>query len=346
MARQTLDLALVLSVNERTKPLLEGRVEAQGLRLIATGVHPSEMFWRQLKYGDFDVSEMSMSSLIIATARGDRTWAALPIFTTREFFHTRALVRIDAGIDKPADLKGKRVGVPEYQQTAAVWSRGALQHEFGVKPSDITWYMERTPEVSHGGSTGFTPPPGVTVNRIPASTNIGEMLINGELDATLLYLTDKNLVDRSRVDVIGSGKVRRLFPDQLAEGQRFFRKTGLYPINHCVVVRRKLLEQHPWIALNLFKAFVAAKEMGIAQMTASLEPYFATGAVAAGTRSETSSDTLGHGVKAVIDADPLAYGIKASRKVLETIVAYNHEQGLTKDPIKLEDMFWPSTLDL
>jgi 4,5-dihydroxyphthalate decarboxylase len=347
MTRPTLDLSLVLSVNERTKPLLEGRVEAQGLRLLATGVLPSEMFWRQLKYQDFDVSEMSMSSLIIATARGDRTWAALPVFTTREFFHTRTLVRIDAGIEKPADLKGKRVGVPEYQQTAAVWSRGALEHEFGVKPSDITWYMERTPEVSHGGSTGFSAPPGVTVNRIPASTNIGEMLLKGELEATLLYLTDRNLVDRSRVDLIGSGKVKPLFPDQHAEGQRFFAKTGLYPINHGVVVRRRLLEQHPWIALNLYKAFVAAKEMAIAQMLASLEPYFATGAVGgASLKAQAGRDGMGHTTKAAIEADPLAYGFKASRKVLDTIVRYNHEQGLTKEPVKLEELFWPSTLDL
>lgn len=345
MVRPALDLSMVLSINERTRPLLEGRVEAQGIRLIPTGVHPSEMFWRQLKYRDFDVSEMSMSSLIIATERGDRTWAALPVFTTREFFHTRALVRMDAGIATPADLKGKRVGVPEYQQTAAVWSRGVLQHEFGVAPTDIEWHMERTPEVSHGGPTGFAPPPGVTLHRIPLSTSIGEMMLKGELDATLLYLTDRNLVDRSRVDLLGSGKVRRLFPDQLAEGRRFYKKTGLYPINHCVVVRRTLLEQHPWIALNLYKAFVAAKEMAVAQMSASLEPYFAIGAVA-GVSAQAGQDALGAGVKAVIDADPLAYGFKASRKVLDTIVAWNHEQGLTKSPVELADLFWPSTLDL
>jgi 4,5-dihydroxyphthalate decarboxylase len=345
MTRPALDLSLVLSINERTKPLLEGRVEAQGIRLIPTGVHPSEMFWRQLKYQEFDISEMSMSSLIIATERGDKTWAGLPIFTTREFFHTRALVRVDAGIGGPGDLKGKRVGVPEYQQTAAVWSRGTLQYEWGVKPSDITWFMERTPEVSHGGATGFTAPPGVTVNRIPASTNIGEMLMSGELDATLLYLTDKNLVDRSRLDVLGSGKVRRLFPDQHGEGQRFFKKTGLYPINHCVVVRRKLLEQHPWIALNLYKAFSAAKEMARAQMVASLEPYFATGAIS-GVKAQDTKDALGHGFTAGLDSDPLAYGVKASRKVLETITQYSVEQGLTKQRVELEDIFWPSAMEL
>ncbi len=346
MAPNALDLSIALSVNERTKPILDGRITTQGLRLIPTGVHPSEMFWRQLKYQDFDVSEMSMSSLIIATARGDKTWAALPVFTTREFFHTRILVRNNAGISAPADLKGKRVGVPEYQQTAAIWSRGVLEHEFGVKPSHMEWFMERTPEVSHGGSTGFTPPAGVTLNRIAPSTNIGEMLINDELDATLLYLTDKNLVDRSRIDVLGSGKVRRLFPDMHAEGARFYKKTGLYPINHGVVVRRRLLEAHPWVALNLFKAFVAAKDAVIANMTSALEPYYATGMISGDVSAQDAVDGLGHGFKPALSGDPLAYGIKASREVLETIIRYNHEQGLTAEPVRLEDIFWPSTLDL
>ncbi|MGE0626786.1 MAG: ABC transporter substrate-binding protein [Hyphomicrobiaceae bacterium] len=346
MSASDLDLSIALSINERTKPILDGRIRPQGIRLLATGVHPSEMFWRQLKYQDFDVSEMSMSSLIIATVRGDRTWAALPIFTTREFFHTRTLVRVDAGIEKPQDLKGKRVGVPEYQQTAAIWSRGVLQHEFGVKPSDITWYMERTPEVSHGGATGFKPPAGVTLNRIPTSTNIGEMLIRDELDATLLYLTDKNLVDRSTVDVLGSGKVKRLFPDMHGEGTRYYGKTGLYPINHGVVVRRSILEQHPWVALNLYKAFVAAKELVTANMTSALEPYFATGMIAGGLKAQNAVDGLGHGFKPALPGDPLGYGIKASREVLETIIRYNHEQGLTAEPVKLEDLFWKSTLDL
>ena len=128
----------------------------------------------------------------------------IPVFTTREFFHLRILVRVASGIEKPADLKGKRVGVPEYQQTAAIWGRGVLQHEFGVHPRDIEWHMERTPETSHGGSTGFKPPEGVTVHRIPLSTNIGEMMVKGELDATLLYLTHANLVDRSRIDLFAA----------------------------------------------------------------------------------------------------------------------------------------------
>ena len=133
-------------------------------------LHPSELFWRQLHFSEFAVSEMSCSSFVIAVERGDTRFVGLPIFTTRRFFHTSILVRRKAGIETPADLSGKRVGVPEYQQTAAVWSRGVLKDDFGVDPKDIEWCMERTPEMSHGGSTGFVPPPGVTVHQIPATT--------------------------------------------------------------------------------------------------------------------------------------------------------------------------------
>ena len=147
--------------------------------------------------------------------------------------------------------------MPEYQQTWAIWSRGALQHEFGVHPREIEWFMERNPDKSHGGATGFTPPDGVRVNQIPPTTSMGEMLLRGELDGSIHYLQEKNLVDRSTVDV--STVTRHLFPDPAAEGRRYYAKTGLFPINHTVVVRRSLLEQHPWIALNLYSAFVAAK---------------------------------------------------------------------------------------
>jgi len=164
MSADTLTLSISLSNNERTRPLLQGRVRAQGITLISTSVHPSEMFWRQLKYRDFDVSEMSMSSLFIAASRGDRAWVALPVYTSRQFFHTNILIRTDRGIDRPEDLRGKRIGVPKYQQTAALWSRGILEHEFGASAREIEWFMERGPEKSHGGAIGFQPPEGVRLN--------------------------------------------------------------------------------------------------------------------------------------------------------------------------------------
>jgi 4,5-dihydroxyphthalate decarboxylase len=332
-ARSSLELSVALSDNPNTRPLIHGDVEAQGLRLIPTAVHPSEMFWRQLRFGEFDVSEMSMSSLLISTARGPTPWVALPVFTTREFFHTRILVRSDAGIATPAGLRGKRVGVPEYQQTAAIWGRGVLQHEFGVHAREIQWFMERGADKSHGGATGFAAPAGVRVEQIPPSTNIGEMLVAAELDATLLYLTNRNLVDRSRLDLSADARIRPLFADRDAEGRRYFAKTGLYPINHTVVVRRTLLERHPWIALNLFSAFAAAKERVARRAEEFLHPYFHTGML-----SDEARDALA--------GDPMGYGVKAARPVLETIAQYAHEQGLTDRRVALDEIFAPSTLDL
>src|SRR5712671_2849185 len=296
MTESRLELSIALSDNERTRPLLEGRVAPQGIRLVPTMVHPSEMFWRQLRFAEFDVSEMSMSSLLISVARG------------------------------------KRIGVPEYQQTWAIWSRGVLQHEFGVHARDIEWFMERNPDKSHGGATGFTAPPGVRVNQIPPTTNMGEMLVRGELDGALHYLVDKNLVDRSTVDV--SSVTHDLSPDPAAEGRRFYAKTGLYPINHTVVVRRELLEKHPWIALNLYSAFVAAKEEIARYGQSYLQWYFEAGLLDGNVK------------RTLAEHDPLAYGFKASRPVLETIAQYVHEQGLSARRVELKEIFAPSTLDV
>lgn len=330
---ETLTLSIALSDNERTRPITQGRIQPQGVRLVPTVVHPSEMFWRQLKYSDFDISEMSLSSLFIATARGDRRWVALPIYTSRMFFHTNILVRTDRGIVRPEDLRGKRVGVPEYQQTAALWSRGILEHEFGVSARDIEWFMERGPEKSHGGATGFQPPEGVRLNQIGSGTNIGEMLVNGELDATLLYLSNRNLVDRSTIDLATVDVVKPLFRDKQAETRRYFAKTGIYPINHTVVIKRELYERHPWLALNLYHAFMAAKKDVENETAETLQAYFDTGLI----------DPAG---QQGLQSDPKAYGMKSSRKVIETISQYVHEQGLTDRRVAVEELFAPSTLEI
>src|SRR5665213_4184207 len=141
---EKLELSIALSENENTRAILDGRIAPDAIKLRATALHPSEMFWRQLKFAEFDVSEMSMSSLTIATSKAQTPWVAMPVFPTREFFHLRILVRAASGIEKPSDLKGKRVGVPEYQQTAAIWGRGVLQHEFGVHPLSLIHISEPT----------------------------------------------------------------------------------------------------------------------------------------------------------------------------------------------------------
>jgi len=326
-------LSMCLSDNDRTRPLREGRVKADGIDLVISTAHPSEMFWRELHFSEFDISEMSCSSLLMAVAHGDKRFVAIPVFTSRSFFHTGILVRTDRGIETPQDLKGKKVAVPEYQQTAALWCRGALQHEFNVSPFDIDWYMERTEELSHASATGFEPPKGLKFQHIPESENIGSMLLAGKIDASLLYLNEVNLVDRSRVELRNRTEVRTLFKDPEAEGVRYYRKTGFYPINHCVVFKREIAEKHPWAVLNVFKAFDEAKNLVLEQGRAAAGVYFDLGLVPPEQRK-------------ALDADPYAYGLKANRSVLEAITQFSFEQGLTPRKLKLEDVFHPATLDL
>ena len=315
--------------NPRSVPVFDGRVQPDGIELVASEVFPSELFWRQLKFGDFDIAEMSMSTLMMAVAAGDERWLGIPVFTTRKLFHTEILVRRAAGIDKPADLKGKRVGVPEYQQTAALWTRGALEHEFGLQPRHMEWWMERVPSHSHRGAIGFTPPPGVTIRQVPAEQNLGTMMLAGEIDATVHYIANANLVDRSRIDLSNHPDIGPLFADPVAEGVRYYRKTGLLPINHGMVVKRELAARHPWIVLNLLKAFERANELAERERLEHAQYHIAAGLV--------SAEAL---------RTPLVrHGLKANRRVLETAAQYSEEQGLTTRRVRLEELFAASTLD-
>ena len=328
-----IQLSMCLSDNDRTRPLHDGRISVDGIDVNISTAHPSEMFWRQLHYSEFDISEMSCSSLLMAIANGDTRWVGVPVFTSRSFYHTGILIRADRGIDRPEDLKDKRVAVPEYQQTAALWCRAVLQHEFGVTPYDIDWHMERTETLSHASATQFRPPEGLRFQRIPEKENIGSMLIDGTIDAAVMYLNKANLVDRSRVDVLSDARVRHLFPDPVAEGVRYYRKTGFYPLNHCVVFQRHIVEKHPWAVLNVFKAFEQAKQLAHQMTRDSAGVYFDLGLL--------PSDR-----KDVLDLDPYPYGVKSNRALLESLAGYSHEQGLTPRRIGLEEVFHPPTLDL
>jgi 4,5-dihydroxyphthalate decarboxylase len=331
-------LSAALTNNPRTWPILDGRVKIEGVDLVPTVLHPSEMFWRQLTFAEFGISEMSISSLMMARSKGDERFVGIPVFTTRRFFHTSMLARRDAGIATPADLKGKRVGVPEYQQTAALWTRGVLRHEFGVKDGDMEYWMERSPEKSHGGATGFTPPAGVTVHRVAPDKSLGSMMLSGELQAVIHYLAhsaqsaDRNVVDRSTVDLKGHADIKTLFPDPVAEGVRYFNKTGIYPINHGMVIKRELYEKHPWAVLNIIKAFNEANAIANRERMEQLDYYFETGVLPAAAKKATAAPLVAH-------------GIKANRKTLETIAQYSNEQGLTPRVMKLEEIFAPSAME-
>jgi 4,5-dihydroxyphthalate decarboxylase len=327
-----LKLTCALSTNPRTQAIIDGAIQPEGIELETTALFPSEMFLRQLKYSEFDVSEMSLSSITIATSQGPTEWIVLPIFTSRRFFHTGILVNVNSGIKTPADLAGKRVGVPEFQQTAALWTRAVLRHEFGVDARSMRWWMERSPEMSHGGQTGFTPPPGVELQYVPPEKNIGQMLVDGELDALIHFINQQNLVDRSTVDPTTSPNVRKLF-DPVAEAHRYFKKTHVYPINHGMVVRRSIVEKQPWVVLNIYDAFVRAKQRIAREIHDDLEPLFDAGLF---------DDT----VVPALAIDPLPYGVKSSRHVLEMITQAVFDDGLAKRVVPLDELFAKNTLDV
>lgn len=329
----TIELSMALTVNERTRPLLDGSVVPAGITLRTSPMEAAEIFWRQMKFAEFDISEMSLSGLSRLVAEGKSDWLALPVFTLRRFYHTQLLVRDGAGIQSPADLRGKRAGVPDYIQTSCVWARGILADEYGVKPEDLSWVMERDADRSLGGETGFVPPANLRFSFLPPEKSLDRMLLDGEVDVLFHYITARNLVDRSRADLHSDARVRTLYPDVQAEAARYHAATGIYPVNHTVVVRRSVAERYPWVVLNLLDAFNAAAERVVRRLVDGLAPYVAGGLIAKETR-----DTVAR--------DPWPYSVEGTRRELETLLRYLHEQQITRRLVAIEEIFAPATLGL
>jgi 4,5-dihydroxyphthalate decarboxylase len=333
-----LTLGFISAFNERVEPLMNGSVEAEGIELVPTYSHPAETFWRQLKFGEFEVAEMSMSSYLIARSRG-ADMIALPVFPSRRLFHTELSYHVDSGVTKPEELANKRLGVAEYQQTAALWIRGILEHDFGVSQYKIHWHMERSEEMSHGGATGFKPPPGISFNRIAPNKSLASTLLENELDVAHVaspWVLQANALDRSsRIGAKGDwGKIAALFPDRMAEGARFYKKHGFLPVNHTYIIRGDVYKNHPWIAFNLYTGFVKAKEHFNAKLVDSIPSALFFG-------REYLAMT-----QAVFGRDPYPYGVESNRKMLETLIDFSHEQGLIAEKPQVEELFAKSTLDL
>jgi 4,5-dihydroxyphthalate decarboxylase len=326
----TLQLSCALTVSDRSRPIINGSVKADGIDLTVTpGKSAGEIFWRQLHFKEFDVAEMSISEMLMLVSRGDQSWVMLPVFMTRRFFHAAILVRKDAGIEKPADLRGRKVAVPEYIQTACVWQRGVLADEFGVMPKDMQWYQERLPEMSHGTLFGLKDTG--LYQHIPAAKTMGDMLLAGELDAAIWYHNAPNMVDRANVDLEKHPAMKRLFPKPRAEGVCYYQNTGIFPMNHAPVIRRSIVEKHPWVVLNLYNAFLAAKEQAAARVRHGADLYANLG-------------WLDSEAQAAFSKDPLPFGVHANRKDLETLARYSYEQGLSPRVAKIEEVFAEATL--
>jgi 4,5-dihydroxyphthalate decarboxylase len=334
-----LTLSFITGPHERVMPLIDGRVRVQGVDDITTTISdPSVTFWRQLTFWEFEISEMSLSSYLIARSKG-ADMIAVPVFPSRRFMHMGLSINAASGVESARDLVGKRIGVGDYQQTSALWTRGILEHDFGVSQYRVQWWMERTEELSHGGATGFTPPQGIDFHTIPRDKSLASMLVNNELDAAPVGRAlgrASNIVDRSthlRARDADWSKIRALFSDPIAEGKRFFDTWGFIPANHTVTIRGDVYRKYPWLAFNLYEALLKAKKIADEELPERISPSLIFGPqYLAQTRQ-------------LFGSDPFPYGVEPNRKFLQTTIDFSCEQGLTPARQKIEDLFAPSTYD-
>ncbi len=343
VSKPKLRLSFMSSSSDRVAPLIDGRIQPEGIELIHTFGGMSEGAWRHLNFHEFEFHELSISSYLISKEQG-ADWIAIPVFPHRSFMHMGLHYNTDSGIEKPSDVVGKRIGVGEYQQTAALWMRGIMDHDHGVSQYKVHWYMERTEEMSHGGATGFEPPEGISFQRVPPDKSLASMLLANELDIASVNPAalnepggqGPNLVDRSwRIQGQGDlSKIKPMFPDRIAEGSRFFTEHGFIPANHTYVIRGDVYREYPWVALNLYNAFVQAKDLSVRTLPARMPTDLVFG-----------NDYMRQ-TRAVFGNDPYPYGVKSNEAMLNTLIDYSHEQGLTKKRANIEELFAPITLGL
>jgi 4,5-dihydroxyphthalate decarboxylase len=315
-----LPLSLACGPYDRTQALRDGTVRPQGIDLTYISGQPAELFWRMLQYKEFEVSEMSMSNYISLVGKGDCPFIAIPAFLSRVFRHGYIFVYANSGIEGPNDLRGKRGGVPEYSQTAAVMARGVLEHEYGIRPNQIEWIQSRRDRMH------LTLPGDVRVTPAPDGRELSDMLECGEID---FLITGNNPLCFRR----GSPNVRRLFPNYRELERDYYRRTKIYPIMHTVVIRRDIYDQHPWVALSMYNAFCAAKDLCCRLLLETGSPKATFGWLQAMIEEE----------QAVFGTDWYPYGIEANRPSLEALLQYNFEQGLTPRRLAVEELFASST---
>lgn len=330
-----LKLSFAMTAYDRILPLISGEVKPDGITLEYTGMPGgfSRVFYDQMKFKRYDVSEMSVSSFL-RVRPVKWPYRMLPVFHNRNFSYTLLQIRRGSGIrqDHPEDLKGKRFGIGDYQQTAALWTRGILQSEFGVKPEDMIWYQERGEHLSHTGASaevGLSLPPGVKIHY--ARTDLGTMLLKGELDVELVLhshkASDASGISRKRGPAQDNPEMTPLFSDTHHEAVRFFRKAGVYPPHHTTVVRESIVEEHPWVAVSLMDAFEESKRIAMKRLRQLPPTLMVFGE---------------HYLKEVDDlfgADPFPYGIKANARAIDMVQTFSLEQGLTERKQPLDEIF-------
>lgn len=320
-----LQLSISTGSYDRTAALRDGRVAIEGVDPVFIPLRVEEIFWRMLRHLEFDVSELSLAGYAVRVGRGINDLVAIPVFLSRSFRHNIIYVNADAGIDAPEQLAGKRVGVPEYQITAAVWARGLLEDEHGVRPEDIEWHQGG---LETWGRKPFEPvhPQGISIQETPVGSTLAQMLRDGEVDALISPRVPSTYGS-------GEGKVRRLFKDVSSEERRYYEKTGIFPIMHTVAIRASLLEDHPWLAMSLFKAFNEAKRLAVADLGDTTAHH-----VALPFLRDHYEETL-----RLMGEEFWPYGLEPNLEVLSTFIRYAHRQQLIPTLIEPRTLFAEST---
>jgi 4,5-dihydroxyphthalate decarboxylase len=322
-----LQLSVAVRDYDRARPLTDGLVPIDGVDPVFMALDPEEIFFRAFRHAEFDICELSLSSFTVKTAQDTCPYVGVPAFVSRAFRHNAIYVRSDR-IKKPGDLKGKKVGVPEYQLTANVWARALLQDDHGVKPSDIHWIRGGLEEAGRPEKIAIALPKDVRLDEAPPGRTLSGMLAAGEIDA---FIGPRVPSCFAR----GAPHVGWLFADPIAAAKDYYQRTGIFPIMHIVGVRRELAERHPWLPAAVFKAFAQAKTIALEKL------------------ADTSSSKVTlpfveerlMQARALMGEDFWSYGVAENRKTLETFLRHHHGQGLSQRPVKVEELFHAGTLE-
>lgn len=320
---EKLHLTVACGDYDRTKTLQDGTVQPEGIRLNYLPLQAEEIFWRMGGHQEFDASEMSLSNQITMVSRGNAPFVAIPVFPSRFFRHSCIFINTDSGIKGPQDFKGKKIGAPEYSITAAVWIRDMLKDDHGVKTQEMEWFVGGQEEPGRKERVALKLPPEIKLSTIAADKTLNGMLESGEIHALISARAPSSFVQ-------GSPKVRRLFPHYKEVEVDYYKRTKIFPIMHVLVIRKDIYEQHPWVARSLYKAFCEAKERAIKAM------QFPTNTLAL-TLPWLFVEI--EQLKQLFGPDWWPYGIEPNRHLLETLIRYMGEQGLTDKAVKVEEIF-------
>lgn len=322
-----LRLSIAMGDYDRTRPIHDGRVQIDGVEPITMLLSPEEMFFRAFRHEAFDVSELSFSSYCVKHSKGESPYIAVPVFLSRAFRHSSVYIRTDRGIDSPADLKGRRIGIAEWQLTANVWARGILE-SYDVKQSDIVWVRGGMHTSGRPEKIPVKLPEDVTMEAAPENSTLDEMLRSGEIDG---FIGPRSL----RCFDEGHPHVGRLFHDGLSAAAEHFEQTGIFPIMHVLGVKREIADQNPWLPGALLKAFTQSK--AVAQE--ALQDTSATKVT-----MPFVEDTLTY-ARRLMGPGIWTYGVPGNEKVLDAFLDLHHRQGLSDRRMKVEEIFHPATYE-